>query len=455
MVKSAIPRDLALAALVDLGDRPGFPERYLEREFHGAQHLNERDRAFTVHLVQGVLRWRLRLDWMIQQSLRFPFKKIEPPILNILRIALYQIFFMDRVPESAAVNEAVKQSMVSGRRHVAGFVNGILRDICRRRDKLTFPDRKNNPVQYLSVFYSYPEWLVVKWIKETGMDFTEQLLSAGNRIPRIVFRVNRLKTDRAALIRLLEEDGVQGVSTRYSPEGIEVQDMKGPVTSLRAFDIGLFQVQGEAAQVCSHLLSPEPGEAVLDLCAGLGGKSTHLAQLMNDKGLILSLDTNHGRLIRLAQSSRRLGIDCIRPIVADAGARLSSLFQYPFDKILIDGPCSGLGIISRHPDGKWIRDKQDIERLTGIQRRILMGAAPLLRRGGKMLYVTCTISQEENEGVVSDFLEENSAMIRENLKDHVPEWGHELIDDRGFLRTFPHVHGMDGFFGALFTKKDV
>jgi 16S rRNA (cytosine967-C5)-methyltransferase len=454
MVRSVIPRDLALAALGGPADSPGFPERYLERAFHEAQHLDERDRAFTVHLVQGVLRWRLRLDWMIQQSVRFPFEKIEPPILNILRIALYQIFFMNRVPESAAVNEAVKQATARGQRHVVGFVNGILRDICRRRDKLAFPDRKDEAVRYLSVFYSYPEWLVQKWINEIGLDSTEKLLSAGNRMPRLVFRVNRLRTDRSALIKLLEAESVRAVPTRYSPEGVEVQKMKGPVNKLGAFERGLFQVQSEAAQVCSHLLCPRSGEAVIDLCAGLGGKSTHLAEIMGDKGLILSIDTSHSRLVKLVQSLRRLGIDRVQPVVADAGAHLPSLIDYSFDKILVDGPCSGLGILSRHPDGKWTRGEGDIKRLAGLQKHILMRAAALLRRGGKMLYVTCTISREENEGVVDDFLGGNSGMVLEDLRDHIPEWGIELIDNQGFFRTFPHVHGMDGFFGALFTKKD-
>ncbi len=450
-----LPRDLALETLNSLEYGPGFQERYLERAFEQDPHLSERDRAFTVHLVQGVFRWRLRLDWIIKQSLRFSFNKIEPPILNILRIALYQIFFMDRVPQFAAVNEAVKQARAVGKGHATGFVNGILRHICRQKDQIAFPDREKDQIRYLSVFYSYPTWLVKKWVRELGINDAERLLAAGNQVPSLVIRTNSLKIDRPGLVKRLGGEGVTGISTLSSPEGIKVEGLKGPVSQLKAFKEGLFQVQGEAAQACSHLLFPRSGDSILDLCAGLGGKSTHLAELMGGKGWILALDMSRGRLIRLAQSSCRLGIGCIQPIVADATDRLSSFVRYPFDKVLIDGPCSGLGNISRHPDGKWVRDEGDIKRLALLQKGILNEAVPLLRKDGTMLYVTCTVSREENEEVVSDFLEENKEMALENLKDHVPEWCLEFIDAQGFFKALPHVHGTDGFFAALFMKKDV
>jgi 16S rRNA (cytosine967-C5)-methyltransferase len=445
-------RDLALRTLNSLDLSQGFPEPYLDRAFRNDPSLNERDRAFSVHLVQGVFRWRLRLDWIIRKTVNFPFKKIEPSVLNILRIALFQIFFMDRVPESAAVNEAVRQAGDMSRRHVAGFVNGILRNICRRKDGYVLPDRENDPVTYLSVFHSYPVWLVKKWIRELGMDSVGHLLEAGNRIPGLVIRCNRLKIERQGLIKRLKEEGVTGKATPYAPEGLRISGVKGPVNNLKAFKEGLFQVQDEAAQVCAHLLSPGPGEQVLDLCAGLGGKSTHIAQLTGKRDLLVALDISHNRLIRLSDSSSRLGIGCIHPVVADARDRLSSLFRCLFDKILIDGPCSGLGTLSRHPDGKWTKTEDHINRLAQLQKGLLNQAVPLLRKGGKMLYVTCTISKQENEDVVIDFLAKNRGIGLENLKEHVSDWCLDLIDDNGFFKTLPHVHGMDGFFGALFKK---
>lgn len=454
-MNSAIPRNLALRALNSQDRGPGFTERYLEKAFRQEPRLDGRDRAFAVHLVQGVLRWQLRLDWIIEQSVRFPFKKIEPPILNILRLALYQIFFMDRVPESAAVDEAVKQATAKGRRHVAGFVNGILRAICRRKDQVAFPDAEDDRVRYLSVFHSYPPWIVEKWVRELGVGSAESLLAAGNRIPDLIIRGNSLKVDRPGLIKLLEKEGIIARKTCYSPYGLRIEGLGGrPVNELSAFGEGLFQVQDEAAQVCSYLLSPEPGDSVLDICAGLGGKTTHLSELLTDKGKIVAMDINHGRLVRLSKNSDRLGIGCMSAVVADADDDISFLFKGSFDKILVDGPCSGLGVLSRHPDGKWNKREGDLEELTRLQKRILDNAVTMLKKGGRLLYVTCTISRDENDQVVHDFLEKNRQMALMDLKAHILPWVHDLIDDWGFFRTFPHVHGTDGFFGALFVKKE-
>ena len=447
-------RDLALEALNFLDKDPLFPEQYLEGAFKRHPHVTIRDRAFTYSLVQGVFRWRIRFDWIIKQAVQFPFRKIEPCVLNVLRIALFQIYFMDRVPQSAAVNEAVKQAKMVSKGHAAGFVNGILRQICRQREKIVFPDKESEPVQYLSVSYSYPPWLVKKWVKELGIGPAECLMEAGNRIPDLVIRANRLKIERNGLIDLLEKDGLSARPTDYSPDGIKVGGLKGRIIRLKAFRKGLFQVQSEAAQLCSHLLNPVAEESVLDLCAGLGGKSTHLAELMGGKGGIVSLDINHGRLVKLLGSSSRLGIDCIHAFVADVGTNLSWLKYRSFDKILVDGPCSGLGVISRHPDGKWSRDENDIKRLSILQKNIMNEAVPLLKTGGKLLYVTCTISNEENEGVVNTFLKTNKGMCLKNLKEDAQEGALAFIDDQGFFRTLPHVHGMDGFFAAMFRKQD-
>jgi len=448
------PRDLALAALNNREDSPGFLERYLEAAFHKDGGLDERDKAFVLHLVQGVLRWQIRLDWIIRETVRFPFKKIEPAPLNILRLALYQIYFMDRVPNRAAVDEAVKQAGGAHNRHVAGFVNGILRHICRDREGIRFPDPAGDRDRYLSVYYSYPLWLVRKWIRELGPLATERLLDAGNRIPDRVIRVNTLKIDRDRLISQLNEEGISATPCAYSPEGVRVDDYRGPVTGLRAFRGGLFQVQGEAAQVSSHLLCPREGDRVLDVCAGLGGKTTHLAALMKNRGRVVALDRQRDRLMGLVESVGRLGARLILPVVADAAGPLSVWVRRPFDRILVDAPCSGLGVLSRHPDGKLTKREADIQRLAQLQGAILNQAVLLLKPGGRLLYATCTISQEENEGVAEAFLRKHRGVIREDIQKIMPPWGTDLVDDNGFFRTFPHVHGMEGFFGALFRKSE-
>ncbi|MCF8145679.1 MAG: 16S rRNA (cytosine(967)-C(5))-methyltransferase RsmB [Deltaproteobacteria bacterium] len=449
------PRDLALAALNRTDDSPGFFERYVEAAFEKGSGLDERDRAFVVHLVQGVLRWRIRLDWIIQQNVRFSFKKIEPATLNILRLALYQIYFMDRVPDRAAVDEAVKQAGGPVNRHVAGFVNGILRHICRERAAIRFPDPVGDRDRYLSVYYSYPLWLVRKWIRELGPQATEHLLEAGNRIPDRVVRVNTLKIDQEGLISRLNHEGVSATRCAYSPEALRITDCKGPLTRLKAFREGLFQVQGEAAQICSHLLGVREGDMVLDVCAGLGGKSTHLAALMKNRGRVVALDRQPGRLMDLMESAGRLGTEIVLPVAADAAGALSAWITASFDRILVDGPCSGLGVISRHPDIKLTKKKTDIQRLAMLQKVILNQAIRLLKPGGRLLYTTCTISREENEEVAEGITRENRGVVRGDLKKIMPPWGVDLMDDDGFFRTFPHVHGMEGFFGALFQKSKI
>jgi len=449
------PRDLTLAALNSFDREQGFPERYLKRAFKNDTNLSDLDKAFAVHLVQGVLRWRLRIDWVIEQFLRFPFNKIEPSVLNILRIAIFQILYMDRVPESAAVNEAVKQTKVLGDKHIPGFVNGILRTICRKRAQVVFPNRDKDEIRYLSIFYSYPEWLIKKWVSEMGVRSAERLFEAENRIPALVLRTNTLQTTRTELIFNLAQKDMVAEPTKYSPDGLRVDTFRGSVDGLSAYREGQIQVQGEAAQICAYLLSPKKGEWGLDLCAGLGGKTTHLAQLVENEGTIVALDKSCHKLGLLQESARRLGTrPCIHPIVGDAAFPLRRLFREKFHWIVLDGPCSGLGTLSRHPDIKWRLTGEDIQRLADLQKNMLHSLSSLLRKGGRVLYATCTISKEENEDVVRAFLNDHRNMALLNLKEHIPDWGTELVDDDGFYRTAAQACHMDGFFGALFVKKD-
>jgi len=451
-MKAETPRDLALKALNRLTRSPGFSTTVLEPVFRANLDLDDRDRAFVSQLVQGVLRWRLRLDWIIGRAAHFPLRKIDPPVLDILRLALYQILFLDRVPQSAAVNEAVKQAKARFPDHIASFVNGLLRSICRNKVAIVYPDPGADPIRYLSVYHSYPPWLVEKWISELGAERTEALLEAGNRTPGLVVRVNRLKTGRGALMKRLQEEGLETRPTGYSPLGVTIEGLRGRVDQLTAFKEGLFQVQDEGAQIAAFLLAPGPGSSVLDMCAGLGGKTGHLAEIMGNRGKVVALDTNLSKLVSLASGARRLGIQIIHPLVGDARSDVSAFLRSSFQGVLVDAPCSGLGVLSRHPDGKWLRDREGIKRLALLQGAILHRAAEMVERGGKMLYVTCTVSREENEEVVERFLKTHSHMALENLRDHSPSWALELVDERGFLRTFPHIHGMDGFFAALFTK---
>ena len=426
---------------------------YLDELFRSHPYLDHRDRALISNLTQGVLRWRLRLDYAIDQFSDLPFIKIDRRLINILRLALYQILFLDRIPESAAVNEAVNQARANKRTlHTSTFVNGLLRNACRHKDRIIFPDRDRDSTGYLSVYYSYPRWLVEKWISELGEDATENLLFAQNRLPGLNIRANTLKISREELMARLIKDGMHAERLFCAPDGVVLENFRGRISGLSAFKEGLFQVQYEAAQLTSLLLGPRPGDTVLDVCAGFGGKSTHMAGLMEGRGRIFALDIDASKLVSLGRNAGRLGISCVFPVQADASVPLSSLFKREFDRIMVDAPCTGLGVLSRHPDGKWNRNEKDTDRLAGLQKIILARAASVLRKGGEMLYVTCTVSRQENEGVVEDFLKGHGEFHLVDLKGRVPEQCANLINQKGFFQTLPHVHNMDGFFAALFRK---
>jgi 16S rRNA (cytosine967-C5)-methyltransferase len=452
-MKTDKPRKLALMILN--GQARKFRSMDDTQERLLRQHnLDERDRAFINNLVQGVMRWRARLDWIIGRFSSTPVSKIDEEVLNIVRIALYQIFFLDKVPESAAVNEAVNLARSEIKRpHIVSFVNGLLRTTCRQKNAIKFPDRKNDRRSYLCAYYSYPEWLADKWIRELGEEFTEELFKAQNDFPALNIRSNTLRTSRDELLETLARDGIHSKPAAYSPDGLILEGFRGRVDSLDAFRKGLFQVQDQAAQIVSRMLSVQPEDQVLDICSGLGGKATHLAELMGGMGRVICVDNDRNKLVKAMENAGRLGIDILTLVAADA-LQVSSLFGHKFGRVMLDAPCSGLGVISRHPDIKWNRKADDIPRLGEIQKKLINAASAALKKGGELLYVVCAISREENEDVVRDFLERNSEMSLVNLRERVPEWCFNLIDDKGFYKTYPNIHNMDGFFAALFRKDD-
>ncbi len=453
-IKEDKPRELALKTLVDLDKSESYTGNYLEDIFRDNTGFDERDRAFISNLIQGVVRWRLRLDWIIGQFSKTPVKKIDRTILNILRLAVYQIMFLDRVPDSAAVDRAVEQVKAQkGHQHIVSFVNGVLRNICRNEDSITFPGKAKAPVKYLSTYYSFPLWLAERCLDEFGRDITEALFNAQNQFPHLNIRANRLKTDRDTLIKTLEDEGINGIPGEYSPECIILTSFSGRIERLSSFKKGLFQVQDQAAQTVSWLLNPQPDEEILDVCAGLGGKTTHLQELMGGRGKVTALDTDKKRLTGLKESARRLGLSGIRTVTADAASSLSTVLGQTYDRVLVDAPCSGLGTIARHPDIKWNRMEPDVKRISRLQKKILENSAGVVKKGGLLLYAVCTYTREENRTVVDNFLTRSGEFSLVNLKEKIPEWAANLIDNDGFFRSYPHQHKMDGFFAALLEKK--
>ncbi len=414
--------------------------------------LSSRDRSLVYALVHGVLRWRGRLDWIIDYFSRTPLPRIDPPVLNILRLGVYQIVSMDRVPTPAAVHTAVELAKECSRPHVVRFVNGTLRSVGRSHAEVPFPviTSGTDPVQAIAVTRSYPPWLVRRWIDRYGVAGTVSRCDAENAVPPVTLRTNTLRTDRSTLVKAL--DGAAGSirPTLLSPDGIILTDMEIPVFRLPGYEAGGFAVQDEAAQLVTHLMNPRPGESVLDACAGLGGKTGLMAQLMDNRGRILAIDRDHDRLAALRAEMTRLGVTFATDQAADWEAGPTDFG--PVDRILVDAPCSGLGVLRRHPDAKWRADPADLPRQHDRQVRLLSAVAPLLRPGGVITYAVCSTEPEETEDVSQAFLAGHPDF--EQLRDPggLPEPARRLVDSDGVFRTRPDIDGMDGFFAVRFRK---
>ncbi len=402
--------------------------------------LDRRDKALSLELLLGVQRHRALLDWTLAGFMKKPIEKTPVAALAAMRLGAYQILFMDKIPDHCAVDESVEIAKINLGNSFARLVNAVLRNLLRTLPTLSPPKPQDNPTQNIPITLSHPAWLVNRWIKRLGPDETEALCRANNKIPPISLRVNILKTDVSHLLCELKKHGIGAEPSSHCPHGIR---LLGGV-SIR--DIPeqlwpLFQVQDEAAQLVAPLLGAGPGERILDACAAPGGKTTHIAELMKDQGTIVALDKDARRLSRLSENIKRLGLHSVKIVHGDL---LSEQNLGYFDKILLDAPCSALGVIRRNPDIKWCRREADLKRNQKTQGRLLEKAADMLKpSGGKLLYAVCSNEPEECEEVIEEFLQKRPFKII--------DIGNSASDER-FFRTMPHSNDIDGFFAALLTK---
>jgi 16S rRNA (cytosine967-C5)-methyltransferase len=436
------PREQALAILRRAEDGV-FAGALLEQARPSFSPL---DNAFILELVYGTLRNRERIDWALDQFSKKPVRKTDPWTRNILRLGAYQLLFLDRVPASAAVNTSTELAKHHGKK--PGYANGLLRNLERNRNAVAWPGPAD-PVKHLSVLYSHPAWLVRRWVERFGVEAAEALLASNNQPAPLTVRTNTLKTTREELKASLESQGVWTRETAFSPAGLEIVSSHAGITTLQAFQDGWFMVQDQAAQLVGMLLAPKPGETVLDACAAPGGKATHLAEMMKDEGTVVALESDPRRIERIRDNSRRLRTTIILPVVGDA----TTFREGTYDKILIDAPCSGLGVLRRHPDGRWTKSEKTIREKQALQRKILENCSRLLKPGGALVYATCTTEPEENEEVINAFLAGHPEFALDDPRPHLPASAGKLVDDKGFFRTFPAELEMDGFFGARMVKK--
>ena len=421
----------------------------IDRKLHG---MSSRDRALAQTIVYGVLRWQRQLDAYIAHFSETKKARIDPIVLNLLRIGIFQILYLDRVPVSAAVNTTVQLTKSHAPHWVVRYVNGLLRQVARKHAILTLPVDQRDPVKTLGIQKSFPTWMIQRWVNRFGKKQTAALCDAMNQIPAITVRVNTLKNSRREVMQFLRPEAESVQMTSYSPLGLKLGGLHQAVDHMFAFKNGAFQVQDEAAQLATLIMDPKPGETILDACAGLGGKTSHIAQAIQNQGLVIAADRLAGKLSLLQQEMQRLGISCVRPMTVDWSRSDTKLNLPKFDRILVDAPCTGIGVIRRNPDTKWRTEKSNFKRYQQHQLVILNRIAPLLKPKGIVIYTVCSFEPEENEFVINGFLKNHPEFVKEDIGSCNPDEIVKLGSQKGLLRTFPHRHAMDGFFFARLRK---
>jgi 16S rRNA (cytosine967-C5)-methyltransferase len=424
------PREIALRVLQG-GARGDFVETRLEAAL-ARTGLSSADRHLCQELAYGIVRWQATLDWLIARKTAARAQK--PMLQNLLRLGLYQIFWLDRIPEHAAVHETVELARQCGFHSQAGFVNAVLRGYLREFDatKRLLAELK---AQQPHLGYSHPEWLAARWQKRWGTDRAGQLMAWNNTPPKMFARVNSLKADPGKLLVQWRDEAVEYDFVRrdWIDENL-VFELKShpPLSRLPSFQEGLFYVQDPSTLLAVRELAPQPGESVLDLCAAPGGKLTFVAQLMGNEGRLFAHDTTPERLKLIEQNCARLGVTCVHPVLP---ATLNPGPATTFDRILIDAPCSNTGVMRRRVDLRWRIRPAELGRLRAMQRELLRQAASLLKPGGTLVYSTCSLEPEENNELVDEFLGERTDLKLERTR--------ELL---------PFAEGVDGTYVARMVK---
>ena len=428
-------------------------EQALEEVLQGLDP-NPRERALAYELVYGVCRWRNLLDHYLAALSNKPLNKLSPEVLILLRLGTYQVMKLDRVPDRAAVHATVEEAARSLPKWKSGFVNAVLRNLVRGKDKLKPPDRDPDLAGYLAATQSHPRWLVERWIKEFGPQKAEALLQAHNRRPGLCLRINPLAASQEEIVERLNKAGLEAHPGKYSPQAVVTP--KGTTAAVEeALGSGgrvLFQAQSEAAQTVAFMVAIRPGWRILDLCAGVGGKTLHLAELTKDKGAITALEISAQRAEAGAKAVARAGLSSIRYLKGDAlKAGPDLLGREPFEAVLIDAPCSGSGVLATRPDIRWRLRAKDPAR-TALQDGLLEAGASQVAPGGVLVYATCSLFKEENQDRVQAFLARHLEFEPQDPRPLLPETLRPLVDGDGFLHTDPAEHGLEGFFGARMVK---
>ncbi len=441
----ALARSLAWTALLEYEKTHADPDDILGRLAHPG--IPERDRALAWEITKGVIKFRRKLDFVAQVYMKAPMSRQKATVMAALRIGLYQLNEMSGIPQFAAVDEAVSLLSETGRGRDAGFVNAILRAHIREPERVRFPDRAANPLDFLASFYSYPHWLVKRWLERFGIDEAEQLMAVFNRRPPVFFRMLSHKASIDEITSSLKESGIEVEQGKYLPEYFS-SDQSFAVVNSEPFKRGWLIAQEESQGISIRLLDLPEGAVVLDLCSAPGGKTVALADLVGPSGKVVSVDRDRRRLEFVKQNAARIGLGNIDFVCEDV---LKFAPADKFEYILLDVPCSGLGTLWHNADLRWSKQERDIEKLARLQVRLLDQAGEFVARGGRLVYSTCTTEPDEIEIVVKEFLNHNRQFVLERSKSQMLN---PFETTEGFYRTWPHRHGVGGGGFALLIKSD-
>ncbi|HOM05070.1 MAG TPA: 16S rRNA (cytosine(967)-C(5))-methyltransferase RsmB [Candidatus Kapabacteria bacterium] len=407
--------------------------------------LTQQDKALLTELINGVVRWKLKLDWALTGFYNGDYQKCLNFVKNAMRVGLYQIMFLEKIPAYAAIDESVEiVKQIQGER-TAGMVNAVLRNLHRSLDKIRYPDREEDLVYYLATVHSHPKWMVKRWLERFSEEDTEKLLIANNQRPYIPIRVNLLNSSIEKIKYLLDKNNVDYVQYEHLPQTFLLKNPKFDITSTEIFQNGEITIQDPSASLAVMLANPAPGYKVLDIAAAPGGKSFFLAELMKNQGSILAIEKYSSKIKSINEGSQRLKLPIIQTLVEDAR---KLRLQEKVDLIFADLPCSGLGTLRKKTDIKWKRDTDDIPKIVELQKEIISNAVRFMEKGSVLIYSTCTIEPEENQEVVYWLLDNYKDLQIDPAENYLPQ---EFCKD-GFMQTFPHIHGIDGAFAARIIK---
>lgn len=452
------PRQLAFLALQDIQRRGAFTDIALDRVLRNA-HLSSADRGLVTELVYGIVRRQRTLDTIIDQLGKKKAYQQPPEFRTILHIGLYQLRYQQRIPASAAVNTTVELAKANGFKGLAGVANGLLRQYERLATAATVSNpaitpenqhpQSSDPLQLpthsierLGILYSFPDWMIQMWLEQLGMEETEQLCAWLNQTPTIDLRVNPLRVSLEDVEAAMQSAGINVQRVPYLPQALRIVGGTGTVQQLPGFSEGWWTVQDSSAQLVSYLLDPQPGEVVIDACAAPGGKTTQIAELMRDEGAIWACDRAASRLKKLKENAQRLQLNSIQICTGDS--RHFSQFTSSADRVLLDAPCSGLGTLHRRPDIRWRVTPATVQELSVLQGELLEQAATWVKPGGVLVYATCTLHPQENEGVIRPFLERHPNWQIEPLSPALAM--STFATPQGWIKVWPHRYQMDGFF---------